>query len=97
VKKALFAELVESLTQAGEISRGEREPSRVFNVDAQMVKKLRSASGLSQKQFASLVCVDVGTLRNWEQGIRTPSGPAKALLVAIKNDPKNVLKALRAS
>jgi len=51
---------------------------------------------LSQPKFAALLHVDVGTLRNWEQGIREPSGPAKALLTAIKNDPKNVLKALAA-
>jgi hypothetical protein len=33
-------------------------------------------------------------LRNWEQGRREPTGPAKALLHAISNDPKNVLQAL---
>jgi putative transcriptional regulator len=40
--------------------------------------------------------VDVGTLRNWEQGRREPTGPAKALLTAIERDPENVLKALAA-
>jgi len=40
--------------------------------------------------------VDVGTLRNWEQGRREPTGPSKASLRAIKNDSKNVLKALAA-
>jgi len=38
--------------------------------------------------------VDVGTLRNWEQGRREPTGPAKALLTAISKDPTHVLKAL---
>lgn len=37
-----------------------------------MVKRLRAASGLSQPKFAALLRVDVGTLRNWEQGIREP-------------------------
>jgi putative transcriptional regulator len=40
--------------------------------------------------------VDVGTLRNWEQGRREPTGPAKALLRAIQTDPTAVLKALAA-
>jgi len=31
---------------------------------------------------------------NWEQGRREPTGPAKALLRAIRNDPKAVLSAL---
>lgn len=37
------------------------------------------------------------TLRNWEQGRREPTGPAKALLRAIHNNPEHVLKALAAS
>ena len=94
MKKELFSELLESVKQAGEIVRGERAPSREFNVDAAMVKKLRADSGLSQPKFAALLSVEVGTLRNWEQGIRTPTGPAKALLRAIRKDPKNVIKAL---
>jgi putative transcriptional regulator len=52
--------------------------------------------GLSQPKFAALLRVDVGTLRNWEQGRREPTGPAKALLTAISRDPKHVLKALAA-
>jgi putative transcriptional regulator len=96
VNKKLFGELVESMTQTGGIVRGERKLSREFHVDSRMVKKPRAASGLSQPKFAALLGVYVGTLRNWEQGIREPSGPAKALLTAIKNDPKNVLKALPA-
>jgi hypothetical protein len=43
---------------------------------------------------AALLHVDVGTLRNWEQGRREPTGPAKALLAAIRKDPVHVLKAL---
>jgi putative transcriptional regulator len=71
VNKNLFGELIKSMTQKGAIVRGERKPSREFHVDSQMVKKkLRAASGLSQPKFAALLAVDVGTLRNWEQGIR---------------------------
>jgi putative transcriptional regulator len=36
----------------------------------------------------------VSTLRNWEQGRRDPTGPAKALLRAIRNDPVAVIQAL---
>ena len=43
--------------------------------------------GLSQPKFAALLHVDVGMLRNWEQGRRGPTGPAKALLTAIERDP----------
>ena len=67
-----------------------------FFVDAAKVKEIRAITGLSQPKFAKLLHVDVGTLRNWEQGRREPTGPAQALLRAIKNNPQAVLKALAA-
>jgi putative transcriptional regulator len=96
MKKVLFDELIESLNQAREIVRGERAPSREFFVDAAMIKQLRKSTKLSQTKFAALLRVEVSTLRNWEQGRREPTGPAKALLFAIRKDPTNVLKALAA-
>ncbi|MDI8612323.1 helix-turn-helix domain-containing protein, partial [Salmonella enterica subsp. enterica serovar Anatum] len=72
-----------------------REPSRTFHIDAMKIKEIRQASGLSQSKFAELISVNVDTLRNWEQGRRSPTGPAKALLRAIANDPRNVIQALR--
>jgi len=79
-----------------EVVRGERAPSRVFEMQPENVKDLRSQLGLSQPKFAALLHIDVGTLRNWEQGIRKPTGPAQALLAAIRKDPVHVLKALAA-
>jgi putative transcriptional regulator len=94
VKKKLFADLVESVTQMDEIVRGERAPAREFSVDPVAIKALRAQLELSQSEFAALMHVNVGTLRNWEQGLREPTGPAKALLTAIRRDPRHVLKAL---
>ena len=96
MNKKLFSELVETMTQMNETARGERAPSREFHVDPLAIKELRSKLGLSQPKFAALLHVDVGTLRNWEQGRREPTGPAKALLTAIRRDPTHVLKALAA-
>ncbi len=92
--KALFSELVESMTEMGEIVRGERAPSRELHIDSVRVKEIRKATGLSQSRFADVIHVELGTLRNWEQGRRQPTGPAKALLRAIAKDPKHVLEAL---
>ncbi|SCY34557.1 DNA-binding transcriptional regulator [Pseudomonas sp. NFACC37-1] len=89
-----FDELMESVQQMDEIVRGERQPSREFIVDALQVKEIRKATGLTQAKFAALIDVQLGTLRNWEQGRREPTGPAKALLRAIHNDPKHVISAL---
>lgn len=95
MNKKLFAQLVESAEQMGEIVRGERAPSREFHVDANSVRAVREATGLSQVQFARLIEVQVGTLRNWEQGRRHPTGPARALIKALKARPKAVVEALR--
>ena len=94
MEEKIFKDLIKSVIEAGEILRGQKEPSRVFRVDAASVREIREGLALSQKQFASVVHVSVKTLRNWEQGIRTPDGAAAALLTAIGNDPKNVLAAL---
>ena len=94
MSKKFFAKLLESVQQGDEIVRGTRAPSRVFNVDSSQVKEIRAITQLSQPKFARLLQVDVGTLRNWEQGRREPTGPARALLRAIKNNPQAVLKAL---
>ncbi len=94
MNKKLFAELVQSMEQAGEIIRGERAPSRELNIDSVTIKKIRQAARLSQAKFAKVIDVQVTTLQNWEQGRRDPTGPAKALLRAISKDPKHVLAAL---
>lgn len=94
MKDNLFNELMVSVDEMDEIVRGERAPSREFHVDAIKVKAVRQLTGLSQAKFAKVIDVQVGTLRNWEQGRRSPTGPAKSLLKAIENDPQHVLEAL---
>jgi len=92
--KKLFDELMQSVTQMDEIHRGVREPSRETYVASEQVKRVRSLTKLSQAKFAKVIDVDLGTLRNWEQGRRQPTGPARALLRAIEKDPRHVLAAL---
>ena len=58
------------------------------------VRGIRALTGLSQAKFAELLSIEVSTLRNWEQGRREPTGAARALLRAIRNNPIAVIKAL---
>ncbi len=90
----LFNDLMTSVQQMDEVVRGERQPERQFTVDALKVREIRLATGLTQARFANAIDVQVATLRNWEQGRRVPAGPARALLRAIRNDPRHVLQAL---
>jgi putative transcriptional regulator len=64
--------------------------------DAVDVRAVRALTGLSQAKFAELLGIELATLRNWEQGRRAPTGPARALLRAIRNNPVEVVKALTA-
>ena len=94
VKTRKSKKLIDAVVEADEILRGVRKPSREFLVDATSIETLRARLELSQAKFAALLDIDLGTLRTWEQGRREPTGPAKALLRAIRNDPEAVLSAL---
>ena len=89
-----FAELLESVKEAGEIKRGLREPSRVFEYSPLDVKAIRKKLAKSQHEFALMIGVSVGTLRNWEQGRRKPVGPARALLRVAARSPEAFRDAL---
>ena len=58
------------------------------------MRSIRALTGLSQARFAELPGIELATLRNWEQGRRQPTGPARALLRAIRNNPIEVIRAL---
>lgn len=91
-----FQQLCESIRQAGEIRRGQRQPSRTFKVEKPDPKAIRERLGLSQSRFAAIIGVSVRTLQNWEQGRREPEGPARALLRVVDREPQAVLQALHA-
>jgi putative transcriptional regulator len=69
-----------------------RRPSE--SPDTIDLRAIRALTGLSQAKFAELLGIELSTLRNWEQGRRAPTGPARALLRAIRNNPVEVIKAL---
>jgi len=94
MKKAAFEELLSSVRQAGRIRRGAQKPSRVTAFRPADVRAVRAKLGASQSEFALLIGVSVATLRNWEQGRRTPDGPALALLRVAARNPKAVIDAL---
>lgn len=56
------------------------------------VTTIRARTGLSQSAFAASIGVPEGTLVNWEQGRRQPSGPAKVLLALLAKKPSVVME-----
>jgi putative transcriptional regulator len=93
MKKELFEELKQSLREADQIKRGQLKPGRVSRIDVKSsVAHVRGRLGLSQSKFASLLGISADTLQNWEQGRRSPTGPAKVLLKIASKHPHILLE-----
>ena len=91
-----FSDLLKSIDEAKAIAAGKRKPGRVIQFDPLEVKTIRKRLHVSQTQFARLIGISAATLRNWEQGLRSPVGPARALLKVAERNPKAILQALHA-
>jgi putative transcriptional regulator len=89
-----FSMLMESVKEAGSIMRGETQPSRRIEISSLDIKAIREKTRKSQGDFALMIGVSLGTLRNWEQGRRKPEGPARALLKVVSQNPEYVEKVL---
>jgi putative transcriptional regulator len=96
MKREMYDQLTKSVRQAGRIRRGQLSPSRVTEYKPTDVKAVRRRLGKSQSEFAAMIGVSVATLQNWEQGRRTPVGPARALLRVAAKNPRAVAEALGA-
>lgn len=82
----------------GAASPGAASPEEDAQVlGASGVRGLRERFGLSQTQFAALLGISAGTLRNWEQGRRSPEGAARVLLRVAAKHPQAVLDVNSAS
>lgn len=68
--------------------------TRVHVVNPPNVKAIRRRLKMSQSEFARAFRIPMGTLRNWEQGVRQPDATAAAYLNVIARHPKTVLEAV---
>ena len=65
--------------------------------DAAYARGVRARTKLTQAQFAARIGVPIETVRNWEQGKRSPRGPARALLKVIDAAPEVAFAVLSTS
>jgi putative transcriptional regulator len=83
--------IMQGLREAAAHARGEKVPGLRLHVPRTIdVQAIRLKTGLSQEAFSSRIGVSTGTLRNWEQGRRTPDGPARVLLAMLARNPRIV-------
>jgi putative transcriptional regulator len=57
-------------------------------------KQIRQRLRMTQEQFAARFHLRVGTVRDWEQGLKEPDSAAKTLLRVIDKNPEAVIRAL---
>lgn len=62
--------------------------------DAQGVKKTRRKLSASQAIFAQFLGVSLSAVRDWEQGLKPPSGAASRIMDEINHDPDYFRKRL---
>ena len=95
--KAATDSVMRGLGEALAYTEGRAEGARVHEVEVPDVDvaRIRARTGLSQAQFARSIGVARGTLLNWEQGRRRPTGPAQVLLALIDRRPSVVGELLR--
>ena len=64
---------------------------------AERIRQIRRRLDVSQKVFADILNVSLGTVRSWEQGVRTPDGAAMRLLNIAERRPEALLEVASAS
>jgi len=55
-----------------------------------MITEVRARRGLSQREFAEMLGIDVSTLQNWEQGRNRPDAAALNLILMFDKAPELV-------
>jgi len=94
MNEEMFNELLASVEEMDSIKKGKSTPSREFKFAEPEVRAIRLRIGMTQNKFAALIGVSQRTLENWEQGRRSPTGPAKALLKIVDADPEAAIRTL---
>lgn len=85
---------VDAATDADIARHIAEDEAEALRDSAANARRIRRKVGLTQVQFARRIGVPVDTVRNWEQGKRSPQGPARALLRLIDHAPELALNAL---
>lgn len=89
-KRDIGQEILDGLREFKAHQRGQTN-LKTRTVEIPDPKAARERMGLSQTAFAALIGVSRRTLQEWEQGRRTPTGPARALLRVAERHPEALL------
>ena len=85
---------VDTTTEADIAQQAASDEADALQDVAKFARRVRKRLGLSQTEFSERIDVSLDTIRNWEQGKRSPTGAAKALLKVLDRAPEAALAAL---
>ena len=92
--KSAIGDTVKDLIKNGiEVSFSEKELKTLglkipeVDIKAKDIQDIRKRINLSQSVFAKVLNVSSSSVRQWEQGKRTPSGSTKVLLELLRKNP----------
>ena len=85
---------VDATTEADLARQAASDEAEAMQEAAKFARRVRKRLGLSQAEFSERIDVSLDTIRNWEQGKRSPTGAAKALLKVLDKAPEAALAAL---
>lgn len=89
-----FEEINSGLSDAIKHAKGKKGKVVVHKPETINVKAIRDKTGMSQQRFCATFGISLGTLRHWEQGLRSPGGTARVLLKVVDSNPKAVIWAV---
>ena len=89
-----YTEISAGLEDAISHAKGNKSKAKVHRPEPIDVKAIREKTGMSQQRFCATFGISLGTLRHWEQGLRSPRGAARVLLKVVNNNPKAVTRVI---
>ena len=89
-----FEEISAGLSDAISHAKGKKSKVVTHKPESIDVKAIRDKTGMSQQSFCATFGISLGTLRHWEQGLRSPRGAARVLLKDVDHNPKAVIRAI---
>lgn len=87
-KRDIGAEILEGIQEIKQHKKGKISLKVTELSGPSPPEVIRSKLNLSQSAFAGLLGVSMRTLQDWEQGRRSPQGPAVALLRIAEQHPE---------
>jgi putative transcriptional regulator len=89
-----FTEIAAGLEDAISHAKGLNSEVVEHSPENLNVKAIRAKTGMSQQRFCATFGISLGTLRHWEQGLRSPRGAARVLLKVVEQNPNAVIQAI---